>query len=99
VTQKAYGDHGAWGLAPQITAAGQVSIPAEIRERCGVANVLIRDEGDHIVLTPVADDPVEALRGILEGKARASLTSTDAVRLWREDNASSDRKLREHYGG
>jgi hypothetical protein len=88
VTQKAYGDHGAWGLAPQITAAGQVSLP-----------VLIRDEGDHIVLTPVADDPVEALRGILEGKARASLTSTDAVRLWREDNASSDRKLREHYGG
>jgi AbrB family looped-hinge helix DNA binding protein len=79
----------------KITSAGQVSIPAEVRERWGVANVLIRDEGEHIVVTPVADDPIEALRGILKGKGRNDISST-----WRqEDNAASDRKWREYYGG
>lgn len=84
----------------KITSAGQVSIPAEVRERWGAANVLIRDEGEQIVVTPVADDPIEALRGILKGKGRTEISTIDALRLWRrEDNAASDRKWREYYGG
>ena len=82
----------------KITSAGQVSIPAEIRERWGVANVLIRDEGERIVVLPLAEDPIEALQGILKDKGRTDISSTDALRLWREeDNAAMDRKWREYY--
>lgn len=83
----------------KITSAGQVSIPAEIRERWGVANVLIRDEGEWLVVLPLAGDPIEALQGILKDKGRSDISSTDALRLWREeDNAAMDRKWREYYG-
>jgi AbrB family looped-hinge helix DNA binding protein len=82
----------------KITSAGQVSIPAEIRERWGVANVLIRDEGERLILLPVPDDPIEALQGILKDKGRSDISSADALRLWREeDNAAMDRKWREYY--
>ena len=82
----------------KITSAGQVSIPAEIRERWGVANVLIRDEGERLVVLPLAEDPIEALQGILKDKGRTDISPTDALRLWREeDNAAMDRKWREYY--
>lgn len=82
----------------KITSAGQVSIPAEIRERWGVANVLIRDEGERLIVLPLAEDPIEALQGILKDKGRTDISSTDALRLWREeDNAAMDRKWREYY--
>jgi len=84
----------------KITTAGQVSIPAEVRERWGVATVLIRDEGERLVMLPVADDPIEALRGVLKDKARTDISSTEALRLWRqEDSAAMDRKWREYYRG
>jgi len=83
----------------KITNAGQVSIPAEIRERWGASNVLILDEGERIVLRPVSDNPMEAIRGILKGKTRADITAAEAKKLWRtEDNAAMERKWREYYG-
>ena len=83
----------------RITRAGQVSIPAEVRERWGASNVLILDEGDQIVLRPVPASPIEAVRGILKGKGRADITATEAVRqARREDNAASERKWREQSG-
>jgi len=83
----------------KITRAGQVSIPAEIRERWGSSNVLILDEGERIVLRPVSDNPMEAIRGILKGKVRTDITAAEAKKLWRaEDNAASERKWREYYG-
>ena len=33
----------------KITRAGQVSIPAEVRERWAASNVLIVDEGERII--------------------------------------------------
>ena len=73
----------------RITSAGQVSIPAEVRERWGASNVLILDEGDRIVLRPVPENPIEAIRGILQGKGRADISATDAVRQARNaDNAA-----------
>jgi len=84
----------------KITRAGQVSIPAEVRERWGASNVLILDEGERIILRPVSDNPMEAIRGILKGKGRTDITAAEAVRQARnEDNAASERKWREHSGG
>jgi AbrB family looped-hinge helix DNA binding protein len=83
----------------RITKVGQVSIPAEVRERWGASNVLIVDEGERIILRPVPENPIEAIRGILKGKGRSDISATDAVREARnEDNAASERKWREYYG-
>jgi AbrB family looped-hinge helix DNA binding protein len=80
----------------KITRAGQVSIPAEVRERWGASNVLILDEGEQIVLRPVAASPIESVRGILKGRGRSDITATEAIRQARRvDNAVSDRKWRE----
>lgn len=63
-----------------------------------MANVLIRDEGERLIVLPLAEDPIEALQGILKDKGRTDISSTDALRLWREeDNAAMDRKWREYY--
>ena len=83
----------------RITKAGQVSIPADVRERWAASTVLIVDEGERIVLRPVPENPIEAIRGILKGKGRSEVDATDAVRqARREDNASSELKWREHLG-
>ena len=83
----------------KITRAGQVSIPAEIRERWAVTNVLIRDEGERLVVEPLPASAIEAVRGILKGRAKGEITSAEARRLWRaEDNAAMERKWREYYG-
>ena len=83
----------------KVTSAGQVSIPAEVRERWAASNVLIVDEGEQLVLRPAPDNPIEALRGILAGRVRSDITAGDAKRLWRaEDNAAMERKWREYYG-
>jgi len=81
----------------RITDAGQVSIPAEVRDRWGARAVLIEDEGEQIVLRPVSENPIEAIRGLLKGKGRSDISAAEAVRQARiEDNAASDRKWREH---
>lgn len=83
----------------KITRAGQVSIPAEVRERWGTSTVLIVDEGEQLAVRPAPENPIEALRGILAGKARSDITADEAKRLWRaEDNAAMERKWREYYG-
>jgi AbrB family looped-hinge helix DNA binding protein len=76
----------------RVTAAGQVSIPAEIRERWHAATVVIEDEGDHLVVRPTPDDAVDALTGIFSG-GPAEVPSDVAVRRSRAtDNRASDRK-------
>ena len=83
----------------RITKAGQISIPAEVRERWGASTVLIVDEGDQLTLRPAPENPIDGLRGILAGKARSEITGDEAKRLWRaEDNAAMERKWREYYG-
>ncbi|MBI4884773.1 MAG: AbrB/MazE/SpoVT family DNA-binding domain-containing protein [Actinobacteria bacterium] len=46
-----------------ITERGQISLPAEIRHKWQVRRLLLVDEGDRIVLRPVADDPIGAVAG------------------------------------
>jgi AbrB family looped-hinge helix DNA binding protein len=69
----------------KITRAGQVSIPAEVRARWGAATVAIEDEGDRIVLRPVPDDPIAALRGSL-GHLRTDVSAAEAVRAARDED-------------
>jgi AbrB family looped-hinge helix DNA binding protein len=69
----------------RITGAGQVSIPAEIRHRWDTSTVAIEDEGDRIVLRPVPDDPITALRGVL-AQHRSKVSSGDAVRSARDED-------------
>jgi bifunctional DNA-binding transcriptional regulator/antitoxin component of YhaV-PrlF toxin-antitoxin module len=59
-------------LSPRlkITGAGQVSIPAEIRRRWGSSYLAAEDHGDHLVLRPAPDDPVDAAYGVFAEEAR-----------------------------
>ena len=81
-----------------ITSAGQVSLPAEVRQRWGTSAVLIEDEGDHLVVRPVPPDPINGIRGIVKATVIPKIPTDEAIRRWREeDNAASERKWREHY--
>lgn len=75
----------------RITAAGQVSIPAEARRRWAAQRVLFEDRGDHLIVRPVADDPVAAARGVLKGRLPATETLRAAAR---RDEAAAGRKRR-----
>jgi AbrB family looped-hinge helix DNA binding protein len=73
----------------KITGAGQVSIPAEVRRRWGTSTVAIEDEGDQIVLRPVPDDPIAAIRGSL-AHLRTDVAGADAVRAARDTDVAID---------
>jgi AbrB family looped-hinge helix DNA binding protein len=82
----------------RITSAGQVSIPAEVRERWGARMVSIVDEGDRLVVRPTPDDPVAALRGIFAARP-GSVPSDVAVRELRDaDNRAAEAKWKRHQG-
>jgi AbrB family looped-hinge helix DNA binding protein len=77
----------------KITAGGQISIPAEVRRRWGTARVLIRDDGDELVLRPLPDDPITAARGALKGVIP---TPTEKLRerARRDEQIAEDREWR-----
>lgn len=52
----------------RITSSGQVSLPAEVRKRWATRTVALQDLGDKVIVTPLADDPISAARGALEGR-------------------------------
>ena len=54
----------------KISKGGQVSIPAPIRKRWGTTTVTLEDQGDHLVLKPAPDDPIEAAAGAFAGEGR-----------------------------
>lgn len=49
----------------RISKGGQISVPATVRRRWGVQRLAVEDEGDHLILRPLPDDPVEAAMGAL----------------------------------
>ena len=65
-----------------ITKSGQMSVPAAIRHRWNARRVVIVDNGSHIVVSPIPDDPIAAFRGSLAGRGP---TSEEARRLAREE--------------
>lgn len=79
----------------KITKAGQVSVPAQVRRRWNTSTVVAEDEGDHLVLRPAPDDPIEALVGILDLKDGPSIE--EARRQFREEEAEiEERKLAQY---
>ena len=57
--------------AVKISSKGQVVIPVEIREKLGIKPgkmVNLSLDGEKVVITPLPEDPIKALRGALKGK-------------------------------
>ena len=79
----------------KITGAGQVSIPAEVRHRWGTSTVAIEDEGDRIVLRPVPDDPIAALRGSL---AHLGTDISSVVRAARDEDVEIEEEKWKRLG-
>ena len=72
----------------KVSSNGQVSIPAEARARWMAERVVVVDLGDRVVLRPLPDDPVGALRGKYSGRGPST---TDARA---EQRAEDDRRAR-----
>ena len=69
-----------------------MSVPATVRKRWHTRTVLAEDRGDHLVLRPVADDPVEAAVGVFAAQI-GGLGSDEAKRLDREEELSAEERL------
>lgn len=59
-----------------VSRNGQVSIPAETRARWNTRKVVVVDLGDKIVVRPMPEDPIAAVRGKYAGRG----PSTDEIR-------------------
>ena len=67
-----------------ITKAGQLSVPADVRRRWGTSRVLLDDRGDRLVIRPLPDDPISAVRGVFR---EARITSDEAFAQLRAEEA------------
>jgi AbrB family looped-hinge helix DNA binding protein len=61
-------------MTVKVTTSGQVSLPAPIRKRWGTTHVVIEDEGDHVVVRPLPDEPIAAACGSLKRHGVSSKT-------------------------
>lgn len=52
-------------VSAKVTASGQISLPAHLRRRWQVDEVLVIDKGDYALVRPVPTDAVAELRGSL----------------------------------
>lgn len=76
----------------KVSRNGQVSIPAATRARWNASHVVVVDLGDRVVIGPLPDDPVAAVRG----KYKERLPSTDDIR--REAREGDAARERRRYG-
>jgi bifunctional DNA-binding transcriptional regulator/antitoxin component of YhaV-PrlF toxin-antitoxin module len=82
----------------KISAGGQVSVPAAVRRRWKTRVVVADDRGDHLILRPTPEDPIEAARGAFAHLSGP--TVDEARRLDREEEAEiEEEKLRAEGGG
>jgi AbrB family looped-hinge helix DNA binding protein len=59
-----------------VSRNGQVSIPAETRARWNTRQVSVVDLGDRVVMRPISEDPIVALKGKYANRG----PSTDSAR-------------------
>jgi bifunctional DNA-binding transcriptional regulator/antitoxin component of YhaV-PrlF toxin-antitoxin module len=57
----------------KISAGGQVSVPAAVRQRWKTRVVVADDRGDHLILRPAPEDPIEAARGVFKNPSGPSV--------------------------
>ncbi|MGB7589007.1 MAG: AbrB/MazE/SpoVT family DNA-binding domain-containing protein [Solirubrobacterales bacterium] len=76
----------------KISAGGQVSVPAAVRQRWKTRVVVADDRGDHLILRPAPEDPIEAARGAFKDYPGPSV---DAMRKdsREEEREAEDRKF------
>jgi bifunctional DNA-binding transcriptional regulator/antitoxin component of YhaV-PrlF toxin-antitoxin module len=74
----------------RVTAAGQLSLPADVRRRWATSTVVLEDEGDHLVVRPVPDDAIAGARGAFAGRGKG-LTSLQLKEFAREDELRAER--------
>jgi hypothetical protein len=73
-----------------------MSVPAAVRHRWKTRQVSIVDLGDKIIVSPLADDPIAALRGAFAGRGRSS---EELRRMAREEEQEiEDAKWARLYG-
>ena len=78
--------------AVKTSSKGQVVIPIEIREKLGIKPgqmVNLTLEGDRAVITPLPEDPIKALRGMLKGKP----SLTKAILKERKEEQKREEKI------
>lgn len=73
----------------KVSANGQVSIPASTRARWKANRVLVVDLGDRVVMRPLPEEPIAALRGKYAGRGP---TTDEARRQARSDDAERERR-------
>jgi len=76
----------------KISAGGQVSVPAAVRQRWKTRVVTADDRGDHLILRPALEDPIEAARGAFKDYPGPS---TDEMRrqFREEEQRANERKF------
>lgn len=75
----------------KVSGNGQVSIPASARARWNADRVVVVDLGDRVVVRPLSDEPVKALRAKYAGRG----PDTDAARRTaRADELATERRRR-----
>lgn len=74
----------------KISAGGQVSVPADVRNRWKTRVVTADDRGDHLVLRPAPEDPIEAARGAF--KNESGYTVDELRRISREEEREAEER-------
>jgi len=74
----------------RISAGGQVSVPAAVRNRWNTKVVVADDRGDHLILRPAPEDPIEALRGAF--KNTSGLTVDELRQISREEEREAEER-------
>lgn len=75
----------------KVSRNGQVSIPADARARWNADRVVVVDLGDRLVVRPLPDEPVKALRGKYVGRGPDTDTARRAARA---DQAAAEQQRR-----
>ena len=65
-------------------------MPAAVRQRWNTRVVVADDRGDHLILRPAVEDPIEAARGAFKNSSGPS--SDEMKRLDREEERRSEER-------
>jgi bifunctional DNA-binding transcriptional regulator/antitoxin component of YhaV-PrlF toxin-antitoxin module len=76
----------------RISKGGQISVPASIRNRWQTNSVVIDDRGDHLIVRPVADDPVESTFGVFAEEFADAPPAERLIRELREQDVEAGQR-------